>query len=176
MPKTKDQKKQIVKNLKDKIAKAKSIVFIKFIGLGVKDNEDLRIKLKQENNEYYVVKKTLLNLAFKDSLIEDLNIKNLSGQVATVFSYNDEVGQAKIIDKFKKDKQGKIEFLGGILENKFIDTILVNKLAKLPSKIELYAKIAGSINAPIYGLVNVLAGNLKKLVYALSAIKDKKQI
>ncbi|MFH1233148.1 MAG: 50S ribosomal protein L10 [Patescibacteria group bacterium] len=176
MPKTKDQKKQILKNLTDKISKAKSIVFTKFDGLCVKDNEDLRIKLKLENSEYYVVKKTLLNLAFKDSLIKDLNIKNLPGQMAAIFSYNDEVAPAKIIDKFRKDKENKIEFIGGIFENKFINAVLVDKLAKLPSKTELYAKIVGSINAPIFGIVNVLAGNLRNLVYALSAIKDKKQI
>ncbi|MEK7203026.1 MAG: 50S ribosomal protein L10 [Patescibacteria group bacterium] len=176
MPKTKDQKKQILKNLTDKISKAKSIIFTKFDGLRVKDNEDLRTKLKLENSEYYVVKKTLLNLAFKDSLIKDLNIKNLPGQTAIVFSYNDEAAPAKIIYNFKKDKEGKIEFVGGILENKFIDATQVSELAKLPSKTELYAKIIGSINAPIFGIVNVLAGNLRNFVYVLSAIKDKKQI
>lgn len=57
MPKSKDQKKQMLKNLTEKIAKAKSIVFTKFNGLEVKDNEDLRIKLRAENSEYYVAKK-----------------------------------------------------------------------------------------------------------------------
>ena len=72
--------------------------------------------------------------------------------------------------------ENKIDFLGGILENKFINATQVADLAKLPSKQELYAKIVGSINAPVSGFVNALAGNLKNLVYALSAIKDKKQI
>ncbi|MBU0647315.1 50S ribosomal protein L10 [Patescibacteria group bacterium] len=174
MPKSKDQKKQMLKNLTEKIAKAKSIVFTKFNGLEVKDNEDLRIKLRAENSEYYVAKKTLLNIAFKDSLIKDLNIKDLPGQIAAIFGYEDEVAPAKVVDKFRKDKEDKIEFIGGILENKFINAVQVNELAKLPSKTELYAKIVGSINAPISGLVNVFAGNLKNLVYVLKAIGDKK--
>lgn len=178
MPKTKEQKKAILNELTDKIAKAKSIIFTRYNGLTVKDNEDLRARLYKENNEYYVAKKTLFNLALKDKSIAGLNIKGFVGQVAAVFGYSDEVSPAKIVGQFKKekDKEGKIEFIAGILENKYLDAAQVASLSKLPSKQELYAKIVGSLNAPVAGLVNVLAGNLKNLVYALSAIKDKKQV
>lgn len=176
MPKTREQKRVILKELIDKIAKAKSIIFAKYSGLTVKDNEDLRLKLRQENNEYYVAKKTLFSLALKDKAIAGLDVKKFAGQVAAVFGYGDEVSPAKIVGQFKKekDKEGKIEFIGGILENKYIDERAVANLAKLPFKRELYTQIVGSIKAPVSGLVNVLAGNLKNLVYALSAIKDKK--
>ena len=176
MPKSKEQKRTILKELDEKIAKAKSIVFTKFSGLTVKESEDLRTKLLKENTEYYVAKKTLFNLAFKDKAIDGLEVKNFNGQVAAVFGYGDEVAPAKIVDQFKKDKEGKLEFIGGILENKFLSGAEVSALAKLPSKQELYARIVGSINAPVSGLVNALAGNLRNLVYALNAIKDKKQI
>ena len=178
MPKTKEQKRIILKELSDKISKAKSIIFTKYCGLTVKENEELRGKLRQENNEYYVAKKTLFALALKDKAIAGLDVKIFEGQVAAVFGYADEVAPAKIVAEFKKDKEkeNKIDFLGGILENKFINATQVADLAKLPSKQELYAKIVGSINAPVSGFVNALAGNLKNLVYALSAIKDKKQI
>ena len=176
MPKSKEQKRTILKELGEKIAKAKSIVFTKFNGLTVKENEALRAKLLKENTEYYVAKKTLFNLAFKDKAIAGLEVKNFNGQVAAVFGYGDEMAPAKIVDQFKKDKEGKLEFIGGILENKFLSGAEVSALAKLPSKQELYARIVGSINAPVSGLVNALAGNLRNLVYALNAIKDKKQI
>jgi large subunit ribosomal protein L10 len=174
MPKTKEQKKKIVEELKEKIARAKSIVFASYNGLGVKDNEELRLKLRQENDEYYVAKKTLFALAFKDKGIAGLDIKKFVGQVAAVFGYSDEVSPAKIVGQFKKDKQDKIEFIGGILENKYISEVEVAELAKLPSRKELYAKIVGSINAPVFGLVNALAGNLRNLVYVLKAVSEKK--
>lgn len=174
MPKTKEQKKNILADIEDKISRAKSVVFANFKGLGVKENEELRTKLKFENSEYYVAKKTLLGLAYKNKGIDSLDIDNFSGQVATVFGYDDEVAPAKIIDQFKKDNQDKIDFIGGILEGKYIDAEKVGSLAKLPSKIELYAKLVGSINAPVSGLVNVLAGNLRNLVYVLKAIEEKK--
>lgn len=179
MPKSKLQKQETLRDLAEKISKAKSVVFAKFNKLGVKENEELRRELKKEGSEYFVAKKTLIGLAFKDSKIEGLDVKNFDGQVAAVFGYNDEVAPAKIVDKFSKNHKGdkkeeKIEFVGGILENKFIDAISVKNLAGLPSKQELYAKIVGSINAPVSGFVNVLAGNLRKFIYALKAIEEKK--
>ena len=178
MPKTKEQKRTILHELNDKVSRAKSIIFAKYNALTVKDNEELRSKLREENNEYYVAKKTLLGLALKDKAISGLDIKKFEGQIAAIFGYGDEVSPAKIVGEFKKDKEkeGKIEFIGGILENKYIGASEAANLATLPSKQELYAKIVGSINAPVSGFVNVLAGNLKNLVYALSAIKDKKQV
>ena len=174
MPKSKEQKRTILKELGEKIAKAKSIVFTKFNGLTVKENEALRAKLLKENTEYYVAKKTLFNLAFKDKAIAGLEVKNFNGQVAAVFGYGDEMAPAKIVDQFKKDKEGKLEFIGGILENKFLSGAEVSALAKLPSKQELYARIVGSINAPVSGLVNALAGNIRNLVQVLKAVSEKK--
>ena len=174
MPKTKEQKRTILKELSEKIAKAKSIIFAKYSGLGVKDNEDLRIKLRQENNEYYVAKKTLFALSLKDKGIAGLDVKKFDGQVAAVFGYGDEVSPAKIVGQFKKEKEGKIEFIGGILENKYINAAEVASLAKLPSRKELYAQIVGSINAPVSGFVNALAGNIRNLVQVLKAVSEKK--
>ena len=176
MPKTKEQKRTILKELSEKINKAKSIIFTKFSGLTVKENEELRGKLREQNNEYYVAKKTLFDLALKDKAISGLDVKTFDGQVSAIFGYADEVAPAKIAAEFKKDKEkeNKIEFIGGILENKFLSAAEVLSLSRLPGKQELYGKIVGSINAPVAGLVNALAGNLRNFVYALNAIKEKK--
>lgn len=176
---TKEQKRDILNKLNDRIGRAKSIVFTKFEGLGVKENEELRSRLRAENGEYFVAKKTLLDLAFKDSKIEGLNVKDFDGKASVVFGYEDEVAPAKVVDKFVKDfpgedKKEKLNFLGGILENKFINAEEVSYLAKLPSKQELYAKMVGSLNAPVSGFVNALSGNLRNLVNVLKAVSEKK--
>lgn len=175
MPKSKEQKKDILKDLNDKIKKSKSVVFATFDGLGVKENEELRQNLKNENGEYYVSKKTLLDLAFKNEKIADLDIKSFPGKVATIFAYEDQVSPVKAVFNFKKTNEGKIAFVGGILDGRFIDKEEVDNLATLPSREELYAKLVGSINAPVSGFVHVLAGNLRGLVTALQAIADKKE-
>lgn len=174
MAKNKEQKKEIVRTLKTHIEKAKSIVFANFDALEVKENEILRKNLKKENSEYMVAKKTLMNLAFVDTKIDNLNVKDFEGRVAAIFGYEDEVAPAKIVGEFKKTHEDNIDFLGGILENKYLNKEEVTALAKLPSKQELYAKIVGSLNAPVSGFVNVLAGNLRGLVNVLKSIEEKK--
>ncbi len=163
-----------MRDLTNRFAKAKSVVFTTFNGLGVKDNEALRSALVEQNSEYYAAKKTLLKLALSDQKVEGADAAILDGQVAATFGYGDEVAPAKVIAKFIKDNEGKVQFLGGILENRYIDAAGVTELSTLPSKEELYAKIVGSINAPVSGFVNVLAANLRSLVRVLSAIQETK--
>lgn len=175
MPKNKSQKTEILQNLVNKVSKAKSLLFVGYDALGVKDNEALRLKLRAEKSEYYVPKKTLMNMALKENKIA-ANIKDYPGKVAAVFSYEDEVASAKILGAFRKDKEkeSKITFLGGILDGKLLSKEEVQALSLLPSKTELYAKMVGSMNAPISGFVNVLAGSIRNLVGVLKAIESKK--
>lgn len=174
MPKNKEQKGEILRTLKRKVGESKSIVFAKYDALTVKENEELRKQLKAENNEYLVAKKTLIDIALKENNIEGVDAKKLEGKVAIVFSFSDEVASAKIIDGFRKTHEGKIDFVGGVLENRFLSAAEVNSLAKLPSKHELYGRLVGTLNAPISGFVNVMAGNLRGLVTVLKAIEEKK--
>lgn len=176
MAKTKVQKQEILRDLKEKSTKAKSIIFTKFNQLGVKDNEELRKKLKEEGGEFYVAKKTLLDLALKEKGVAGLNPREFEGKIAAIFGYEDEISPAKIVDKFRadKEKENKIDFLGGILEGRFINAEEARALAKIPGRQELYAKLVGSINAPVSGFVNALAGNLRNLVYVLKSIEEKK--
>lgn len=175
MPKNKIQKQEILRNLSEKFKKSKSVVFAGFNALSVKDNEKLRDQLRSENSEYYVAKKTLMNIAFKDK-IEELNVRSLDGKLAAIFSYGDEVAAAKILGNFRKDKdkEARVFFLGGILENKLLSQSEIEAVSKLPSKQELYGRLVGTMNAPISGFVNALAGNIKNLVYVLKAIEEKK--
>lgn len=177
MPKSKVQKQEILRSLEKKIEDSKSIVFAGFNTLGVKDNEDLRDNLIKEKSEYYVAKKTLLNLALKNQGLDDLDKLSLDGKIAAIFSYEDEIAAAKIVDNFRKDKEkaSKLYFLGGVLEKKLLSKQDIESLAKLPSKQELYAKLVGSINAPVSGFVNALAGNLRNLVFVLKAIEEEKK-
>lgn len=174
MPKNKLQKQEILRDLDNKIKKSTSIIFATFDGLGVKENEDLRHNLKTEKGEYYVSKKTLLDLAFKNEKIDGLNIKNFPGKVAAVFAYEDQISPVKAVFNFKKDNKDKIDFVGGILDGKFINKDEVESLAKLPSRSELYGKLLGSLRSPIFGFVNVLSGNLRGLATVLKVIADNK--
>jgi len=171
MPKTKEQKKEILKKLKENFDKQKSMVFSSYQGLKAADIFNFRRVLKQAGCNIVVAKKTLFNLALKEKKI-DFDAKNLEGQIALIFGFEDEVTPAKLAYKFSKEKEN-LKILAGFFENKIINKEEVLALAQIPSKQELLSKVVGCIASPISGLVNVLQGNIRNLVYALSQIKPR---
>lgn len=172
MPKTRAQKETIVTELVEKFARIKSAVFTSISGYTMDDANSIRSKGHDQGVEAIVAKKTLLVKALENS---NLPIKkdDLQGSILTTLGYTDEVAPAKLISALIKDRES-IKILGGILEGKFVDAGAIKQLATLPSKEELYAKVVGSLNAPVSGFVNALAGNLRNLVYVLNAVKDSK--
>jgi len=53
---------------------------------------------------------------------------------------------------------------------------MVTQLAALPTKDQLRAKMVGTIAAPLSGLANVFAGNIRGLVNVLNAHREKQSI
>jgi large subunit ribosomal protein L10 len=169
---TKDQKKQLIKDLSEKIKNSKATVFSDFKGLSVKDMTFLRKELKTKGVDFQVLKKTLLTLALKDAGVE-MNACKLEGQIAVAVSAEDEVEAAKIIAKAAKANKN-LKMVGGLLGKGILSDKEVIALSKLPSKDELLAKLVRTINAPVFGFVNVLSGNLRGLVQVLKAVSEKK--
>ena len=173
MPKTRAEKHAIVDELTSTIKESKAAVFASFTNLSVADAEALRTQCREADVKYVVAKKRLMNIAFKNAGHDDVDTAQFEGNVAVAFGMSDEVASAKTLDTFAKDHEG-FQLLGGILEGRYIDQAGVNSLAKLPSRDELLAKLAGSMNAPMSGLVNTLAGVPRNLVQVLNAIKESK--
>jgi large subunit ribosomal protein L10 len=172
MPKTRGQKEQAMQALTDAVKQSKSVVFANFQGLKVSESEELRRLCRKEGIEYLAAKKTLVAKALKDAGIEG-NPKSFVGAVSVVFGTLDEVAPAQILANFAKTHEA-VKLFGGILEGAFIDGAKVAELSKLPSKQQLLQRLVGTLNAPISGFVNVLAGNLRGLVTVLDAIKATK--
>jgi large subunit ribosomal protein L10 len=169
---TKQQKKEIVTDLSEKLKNSKAVVFSDYKGLAVKDMMRLRKDLREQGIDFKVTKKTLMDLAFKNAKIE-ADVNKMEGQLALAISSEDEVAAAKIMAKTAKENEN-LKILGGILGIKFLEKEEVMALSKLPSKEELLAKLVGTLNAPVSGFVNVLAGNLRGLVNVLKAVADNK--
>lgn len=173
MPKTKEQKKEIIKSLEEKLKKQKSVVLIDFKGLPAKKFFELRDKLKLAGYQTEVTKKTLLNKVLLGLKKENLaqKIEEIKGQLALVFGMDDEVAGAKICRDFSKDNE-QLQILGGILENSFLAKAETLELANTPSRAELLGRLVGSLQSPCSGLVSVLQGNIKGLITVLSKIKQ----
>jgi large subunit ribosomal protein L10 len=168
---TREQKKQLVKDLAEKISGSKSIVFADFKGVKVKDLTLLKKELRKEGVEFKVAKKKLIDIALEKEGIE-ARTKDMEGQVAVSLSTIDEVAPAKIIQKYAKANEN-LKILGGILGKRSMSIEEVKALAKLPSKEEMLATLVGTIQAPISGFARVLSGNLRGLVQVLKGISEK---
>lgn len=173
MPKTKQQKIDIVSDLKERISKSKSIVFADYKGMNMSQLSTLRLELQTLSAEFTVTKNNLIKIALGNLRLMMNDERILQGPIATLFSYGDEIAPIKALTKVIKDT-GIGKTRAGFLNGEFLTDDQVNKLAELPSKDELRAKVVGSLGASLYGIVGVLQANLRNLVYALDAIRAKK--
>lgn len=166
------KKEETVNKLAEKLKKAKSIVLADYSGLDVAAFSDVKNQLEKDEAEFTVAKNTLLNLASKKAGVE-IPAEALKGSTAIVLAYGDEITPIKDLAKFEKQYEKptpKIGFLGKDL----LSAARIKQLATLPSKDELKAKVVGTLNSPIYGIVSVLHGNLRNLVYVLSQVQKSK--
>ena len=126
----------------------------------------------------YVVKNTMVRIAANEIGLEGLD-PVLNGTTAIAVSAEDAVAPAKVVyDFIKENKLEKTEVLTiklGVVEGKVISVDEVKALASLPSREVLIAKVLGSMQAPISGMVNVLQGTIRNMVYVLDAIRAQKE-
>lgn len=174
MPKTKAKKREILSDIEDKIKRAKLLLLAKFNRLTVNESENLRRELKKEQGEFYVAKKTLLRISLRGRNIPEIGLDGADGQIAVVFGYRADPAPAKAVKDFQKEYEDKVEFIGGYFEGQILTPERILFLADLPGREELRGRLASALAGPMSGLVNVTAGNLRALLYALDAVKDKK--
>lgn len=169
---TKAFKQEKVEKMKENFAKAKVAVVTEYRGLTVEEITKLRRTLQKEDSDYMVTKNTLAKLASKGTQFEVL-ADTLKGPVAIAFGFKDEVAPAKILTKFIKEvKKGQI--VAASLDGQLLDAKETEKLASLPSKDELYAKMLGSINSPATGIVGAMNAVMSGLVRAMDQVAKQK--
>jgi large subunit ribosomal protein L10 len=170
-----EDKQRKVSEIREKFENAKSVILTDYRGINVADMTELRKKLREAGIEFKVLKNTLVKIALEGKNVEELN-DSLQGPTALAFSYDDPVTPAKILSEFSKDhKDGLPKLKAGMLEGKAINADGVKALADLPSREVLLAMVLGGMQAPITGFVRASNGIVSSLVYALNAVREKKE-
>ena len=164
-------KQQVVEEIKAKIQKAKSIVFVDYRGLTVAQDTALRSEFRKAGADYKVYKNRLVLRALNDCGI-NLDETLFQGTLACAFGFDDEVAPAKILDKVISDTK-KMEVKFGVLNGEKIDSAEVKALANLPTKEVLLVKLLSVLNGPATGLARVINAPVQNLVLALNAIANK---
>ena len=161
-----------VKELTDKLSRAKSIYFTDYLGLNVSDVTSLRKKFFESNVEYLVVKNTLLKIASDKNKIS-LGDELFSGSTAIAISYDEPVIAAKVIKGFLKDHD--LPSIKGVLfEGSYLPASEFEKIANLPSKEESLTKIIITLKSPVQSIINLLNSPMVKLVNVLNGLKEAK--
>lgn len=160
--------------LREKMKKARSIVFVDFRGVSVADDTRLRKTCREGRVEYRVVKNTLANRA-----VTELGWKGLSGMfqgpTAMALSETDPVAAARVLAGFTREIPA-LRVKGGVLEGgEVLSPERVAFLGTLPPREELIAKIAGAMKSPVASLVTVLNGTLTGFARAVDALREKKE-
>jgi large subunit ribosomal protein L10 len=168
---SKEKKKELVADYAEKLSRSEAVIFTDYQGLSVKDQQTLRRQLWDIQSGFQVVKNTLLQRALQDAGIS-VPEGTFAGPTALGYCFEDITGVVKILSAFGKETE-LLDFKGGLLGNQFISVEDVEALASLPSREVLLGRVVGSIQAPIGGLVNVLAGSLRGLVNVLQARADQ---
>ena len=159
---------RIKKGLKD----SEAFFVIKYSKLSGPDLNALRKSLRGIDSEMLVVRNNTARRALAGQNEALLNC--VQGPCGFVFSKKEPVEASKVLFNFTKDHVNLI-LAGGLLKDKLLSSKDIEALAKLPSREVLLARAVTAIKSPITGLVFVLKGNLRKLVFCLDQIKQKKQ-
>ena len=167
-----EAKKLVVEEIKSKIQASKSVVLVKFSGLTVAQDTELRREFRKNNVEYKVLKNTLVRRAFNDIGVTAFD-EDLNGPTSVAFGL-DETGAAKVIIDAVKKYENKVSVKSAYVDGARVDVNAVKELAAMPSKEELLAKLLGSLKAPISNFVGVLSAMPRGLVIALNAVAEKK--
>lgn len=166
---------KIVEKTTQKFKEADAIYFTDYKGLNVQLMNELRSEFFKNNIEYKVIKKTLTKIAGEEAGYKGFE-HLMDGQMAVAFVKEYPVKPAKILRQFIKDnKLESLKMTGCIFEGSFFDATKVNSIADLPSRDELIAKFARTLNAPMTNVLNVLKTSMGNVLGVLNALKDKKE-
>jgi large subunit ribosomal protein L10 len=167
------KKVQEVEEITELLKSSNLTILANYRGLSVSQMQEFRRELRNHDSSFRVVKNTLTAIAADNAEMSEIR-EFLEGPTAIVTSTDDPVGPAKATREFARTSR-ILEIKAGVLEGSLIPASEVERLATLPSREELLAKVVGGLNAPIAGLVGVLSGPIRSLAYVLQARADQLQ-
>jgi large subunit ribosomal protein L10 len=167
---SKQKKADVVDQVSQLLTASKLTVFAEYGGTSVKAMQQLRADSRASGTVVRIVKNRLFKQALAaDGRFKDIDLSQLSGQLLYAFNPEDEVAPAQNLAAFAKD-QPQIDFVGGLsADGIMLSAEDIKALAALPSKEQLRGQLAATLAAPLSGFVNIMASNVRGLLYVLNA-------
>jgi len=146
---TKQKKVELIASMSERLADAKSVVFVNFKALGAADTKILRRKLSADNVGYFVTKKTLAKRVLGDLKAKG-DMPELPGELAIAYG-EDLLTPARETYAFQttpRDK-GSISIVGGIFDGEYKTKEEMMAIAMIPPLQVLRGMFVNLINSPI---------------------------
>jgi len=164
----KEEKKEVVRELAQKLSGCDIAITTDYRGLSVAEMTELRRRLRQEGIEYRVIKNTLARFAAEQARKEGLT-SIIEGPTAIAFCHGDVAAPAKALVDYIRSSKSELKIRGGLLDRRVLSAAEVTTLANLPSKEELVAKLLSGMQGTLFALVNVLSANITSFLNLLNA-------
>ena len=162
------EKKTFVSELEKIYQDSNSVIITHYHGLTVSQITNLRKALSENGASFKIVKNTLSKIAATNVKLTH-DPEAFSGPTAIAYS-KDPVAAAKGVVEFAKANDN-LKVIGGIVNDKILNVVEVQQLAKLPSLDQLRGKIVGILQAPAANLARIIqapAGSLARVIQAYS--------
>ena len=168
-----ERKVAIVEDIATRMRDAAAVYFADYQGLSAPAATELRARLRENDIQFVVVKKTLSRLAAREAGVGDID-GFLEGQTALAFTQGDPALPARILKEFGRSNREVPSITVLILAGQTLPATDALKLAGLPPKEILLGQLVGAIQQPMARLVATLNGSMGKLVLTLASLKDNK--
>ncbi len=166
-----EAKQATVAELRAELARSRTLIVSEYRGLTVKEIAEIRRALRRQDVSYRVIKNRLMRIAAQDTVGEALS-PLLIGPTAIAFGTDAAATAKAVMDATRPYKVVRIT--GGILGERAIDADGVTRLATLPPREVLLARLAGAMQSPTATLASLLAANIRNLGSVLAQVRDQR--
>ena len=162
------EKQAIVEALAERIKSANAGILVDYKGINVEEDTALRAELRKEEVNYSVVKNTLTRKALEKLGMEGLD-SVLNGTTSLATTEGDPIAPFRVLSDYSKKLGDRFTIKAAFMDGKVLSTSEVAEIAELPSKDALYAKVLGTMIAPITGLAVCLGQILEQMGGSIEA-------
>ena len=155
------EKQAIVEALAERIKSANAGILVDYKGINVEEDTALRAELRKEEVNYSVVKNTLTRKALEKLGMEGLD-SVLNGTTSLATTESDPIAPFRVLSDYSKKLGDRFTIKAAFMDGKVLSNAEVAEIAELPSKDALYAKVLGTMIAPITGLAVCLGQILEQ--------------